>query len=153
MNRWNMRPIAALTVPLAVIALSSGCHRNNMTPMHPTSPAANPFAAFDPERFDAREADWRIGPVIYQVFVDRFVPPAEPVAKAAHFQAPRVFRRDWQSIPQPGSRVPDLGCYSHELEFWGGDLAGVRGKADYLRSLGVDVVYHNPIHAAYTNHQ
>lgn len=134
-------------------AIPLGCQKSTMTPTHPTSQATNAFAAFDPERFDARDADWRVGPIIYQVFVDRFVPPVDPAKQAAFFQPPRSFRSDWNRIPQPGTRVPDLGCSSHELEFWGGDLAGVRSKADYLKSLGVDVVYLNPIHAAFTNHK
>ena len=94
-----------------------------------------------------------MGPVVYQVFVDRFVPPANAAAQAAFFQAPRKFMPDWSSIPAPGSRVEGIGCYSHELEFWGGNLPGVRSKLDYVKGLGVDVIYLNPIHLAYTNHK
>ncbi len=43
--------------------------------------------------------------------------------------------------------------WSHELDFWGGDLLGVTSKLGYLQALGVDVLYLNPIHLAYTNHK
>jgi glycosidase len=43
--------------------------------------------------------------------------------------------------------------WSHELDFWGGDLPGVTSKLGYLQDLGVDVLYLNPIHLAYTNHK
>lgn len=122
-------------------------------PAHPLAHSpAHPLAP-DAARYAAREADWRVGPIVYQVFVDRYVPPASPDQKARFFQPPRTFNRDWSKTPEPGTRVPDLGCYSHELEFWGGDLASLATKADYLRDLGVDALYLNPIHAAYTNHK
>lgn len=113
----------------------------------------DPAYTNDPARFARREADWRNGPIVYQVFVDRYVPPSNPAEKAAFFQPPRTFNPDWTATPAPGTRVPDLGCYSHELEFWGGDLPGVRSKVPHLHTLGVDVLYLNPIHAAYTNHK
>ena len=103
-------------------------------------------------RIAQREEDWRIGPVVYQVFVDRFVEPTNPQAKQAYFQPPRSLR-PWSELPTAKPRVPELGCCMHELEFWGGDLQGVRSKLDYIHSLGVDVVYLNPICAAYTNHK
>ncbi len=107
----------------------------------------------DPAVFASRAADWRIGPVVYQVFVDRFVPPSDPATKARCFVAPRKFNPDWAATPHGGPRVPELGCSAHELEFWGGDLAGVRSKLDYVKALGVDVLYLNPICRAYTNHK
>lgn len=140
-------PDVSVTIALALTLAASpfGCSHQ---PMRTTTPTTDPVS-----KFTAREADWRVGPVIYQVFVDRFVPPADPEKQAAFFTPPRVFNPDWNATPVNGSRVPELGCYSHELEFWGGNLAGVRSKLDYLRALSIDVLYLNPIHAAYTNHK
>ena len=46
------------------------------------------------------------------------------------------------------------GVWSHEIDFWGGDLRSLTSKLDYLTSdLGIDVLYLNPIHLAYTNHK
>jgi cyclomaltodextrinase len=100
----------------------------------------------------ARAADWRIGPVVYQVLVDRFAPSADLDAKRHLYAAPRVLRA-WTDQPQRGTRDDALGLWSHEIDFWGGDLASLEGKLGYLDDLGVDVLYLNPIHAAYTNHK
>ena len=37
--------------------------------------------------------------------------------------------------------------------FFGGNLWGVAEKLDYLKSLGVGVIYLNPIFKAYSNHK
>jgi glycosidase len=100
----------------------------------------------------AREADWRIGPVVYQVLVDRFAPSAALEAKRQLYAAPRILRA-WTEIPARGTRDDSLGLWSHELDFWGGDLASLMGRLDYIDGLGVDVLYLNPIHRAYTNHK
>lgn len=99
-----------------------------------------------------RAADWRIGPVVYQVLVDRFAPPADLDAKRHLYPAPRTLH-GWDEQPVQGTHDEAAGLWSHELAFWGGDLAGLAGRLDYLEGLGVDVVYLNPIHAAWTNHK
>lgn len=115
------------------------------------------FAAFqarasDMSVYETRAADWRIGPVVYHVFVDRFAPPADLDAKRAFFAPPRVLR-SWSDLPKRGHHLADAGLWSHELEFWGGDLASLRSKLDYIKGLQADVLYLNPIHKAYTNHK
>lgn len=37
--------------------------------------------------------------------------------------------------------------------FYGGDLAGVMKKLDYLQGLGVEVIYLNPIFVSPSNHK
>jgi glycosidase len=100
----------------------------------------------------AREADWRVGPVVYQVLVDRFAPSANLEAKRNLYAAPRVLHA-WEDNPKRGTRNDAIGLWSHEIDFWGGDLASLSSKLDYIQSLDVDVLYLNPIHAAYTNHK
>lgn len=107
---------------------------------------------FGPADYAAREADWRNGAVVYQVFVDRFAPSANLEAKRDLYAAPRTLH-DWSETPQRGSFVPEKGLWSHELAFWGGDLRSTQAKLDYIQGLGVDVLYLNPIHLAYTNHK
>ncbi|MGV1005032.1 MAG: alpha-amylase family glycosyl hydrolase [Candidatus Nanopelagicales bacterium] len=109
---------------------------------------------FDEElrgRFSAREQDWRNGAVVYQVLVDRFAPSADLAAKAHLYPAPKRLRA-WEELPEAGEYLPAERLYSHEIDFWGGDLASTRGRLDHLVELGVDVLYLNPIHLAYTNH-
>ncbi len=99
-----------------------------------------------------READWRIGAVVYQVLVDRFVPSLNLDAKAHLYDAPRRLR-DWTQKPTRGKFLQDVKLWSHELDFWGGDLASLMTKLDHVESLGVDALYLNPIHEALTNHK
>ncbi len=76
--------------------------------------------------------DWARGALIYQIFPERFAngdpsldpPDAEP----------------WGSPP-------------HWLKFQGGDLPGLRDRADHLAGLGVDAVYLNPIFRAPSTHK
>ena len=102
--------------------------------------------------FEAREQDWRNGAIVYQVMVDRFVPPANLEAKRALYPAPKTLHR-WSEPAIRGKYLDAMNVWSHELDFWGGDLPGVTSRLDYLQDLGVDVLYLNPIHSAYTNHK
>lgn len=102
--------------------------------------------------YAAREADWRNGAVVYQVLVDRFAPSANLDAKRALYPAPKVLRR-WDEVPTRGTYNPTVKVWSHEIDFWGGDLQSTRGKLGYVAGLGADVLYLNPIHLAWTNHK
>ena len=120
-----------------------------MTPHDPNPHAPHPD---DAAVFATREADWRCGALIYQVLVDRFAPPADLAAKAHLYPAPKRLRA-WQDTPQRGEYVEAARLWSHEIEFWGGDLASAATRLDHVQQLGADVVYLNPIHLAYTNHK
>ena len=102
--------------------------------------------------FEAREQDWRDGAVVYQVYVDRFAPPADLAAKRALYPAPKKLHA-WTDLPTHGHYLPEAKVWSHEIDFWGGDLQSLRGKLDYVQQLGADVLYLNPIDLAYTNHK
>lgn len=102
--------------------------------------------------FEAREKDWRNGAVVYQVMVDRFAPSADLDAKRALYPKPKVLH-PWNKPAQRGKYLPQAHVWSHEIEFWGGDLPSLTAKLGYLQGLGVDVLYLNPIHLAYTNHK
>ena len=57
----------------------------------PRTPAMNYANAHDQAsagRYDAREADWRHGAIVYQVLVDRFAPSADLDAKRHLYPAP-----------------------------------------------------------------
>lgn len=99
-----------------------------------------------------REQDWRQGAVYYQVFVDRFAPSLDLEAKRALYGPPRRLR-EWHEQPARGRYLAQHRVWSHEIDFWGGDLASLQGRLDYIQRLGADVVYLNPIHSAFTNHK
>ena len=99
-----------------------------------------------------RSTDWRNGAVVYQVFVDRFAPSEHLDLKRKLYAAPRSLN-DWSEVPVAGHEVRSIGIWTHELAFWGGDLKSLEGKLDYIKSLGPDALYLNPIQAALTNHK
>ncbi len=103
-------------------------------------------------RFEHREKDWRMGAVVYQVFVDRFAPAKNIDQKKALYQHPKRLRT-WDEIPMPGPLLPEVKYTAHELDYWGGDLNSLKDKLDYIKSLGVDVLYLNPIHQSLSNHK
>lgn len=102
--------------------------------------------------FERREADWRNGAIVYQVLVDRFAPSARLEAKRGLYPSPKVIKR-WDEVPRQGRYLDEQRLWSHEIEFWGGDLPSVMSRLDYIRQLGATVLYLNPIHLAYTNHK
>ena len=102
--------------------------------------------------YEARDRDWRNGAIVYQVLVDRFVPPADIAAKRKLYPPPKVLH-PWSETAQPGVYLTDEKLNSQELDFWGGDLRSLATRLDYIQGLGADVVYLNPIHLAYTNHK
>ena len=92
--------------------------------------------------------DWAKGAVIYQIFVDRFRNgcPDNDVRDGEYlYVAGRPVRRvrDWGQPPEP----LDVN------NFYGGDLQGVLEKLDYLKDLGVEVIYFNPIFVSPSNHK
>ncbi|MCI9148866.1 MAG: glycoside hydrolase family 13 protein [Hungatella sp.] len=91
--------------------------------------------------------DWAKGAVMYQIFVDRFCngDPSNDVEDGEYIYIGRpVYRvKDWNQNPS----AMDVGC------FYGGDLQGVWNKLDYLKGLGVEVIYFNPLFVSPSNHK
>lgn len=99
-----------------------------------------------------RQTDWRNGAVVYQVFVDRFAPSRDLEAKRSLYEPPRRLRA-WSELPKSGVELKEHRIWSHEVDYWGGDLDSLHSKLDYLEGLGVDVVYLNPIFESLSNHK
>lgn len=87
--------------------------------------------------------EWFKGGVMYQVFPDRFY-------KAGDEALSHGVMRKWGE--QPYFRPNGEGKVLNN-DFFGGNLKGVREKLDYLKSLGVTVIYFNPIFRAFSNHR
>ncbi len=90
--------------------------------------------------------DWFKGEVMYQIFPDRFARGGDvPVREDA------IINPDWENgIPQFAKEV---GGHLDNNEFFGGTLYGIADKLDYIASLGVGVIYLNPIFEAFSNHK
>jgi glycosidase len=114
-------------------------------------PAAQRPSA-DAGRYERREADWRNGAIVYQVLVDRFAPSANLDAKRELYAAPKRLRA-WSDLPRRGTYLDSERLWSHELDFWGGDLTSTLARLDHVQRLGAQVLYLNPIALAHTNHK
>ncbi|MBO6128080.1 MAG: glycoside hydrolase family 13 protein [Pseudobutyrivibrio sp.] len=90
---------------------------------------------------------WAKGAVMYQILVDRFYngDKTNDVETNEYYYVGAPVQRvtDWDSIPAN----LDIG------RFYGGDLEGVRQKLHYLKSLGVEVIYFNPLFVSPSNHK
>lgn len=91
--------------------------------------------------------DWAKGAVMYQIFVDRF---------RNGDKSNDVKDREYYYINRQTKKVQDWDKYPEDFDvanFYGGDLAGVWEKLDYLQELGVEVLYFNPLFVSASSHK
>lgn len=90
---------------------------------------------------------WAKGAVMYQILVDRFAngDTTNDVMDGEYYYINGPVHRveDWNRPPQPF----DVN------NFYGGDLEGVSQKLGYLKGLGVEVIYFNPLFVSPSNHK
>lgn len=112
--------------------------------------------------------DWMKNAVIYQIFPDRFFDGAECNNLAQEHARGEVnyeYIRDWYTLPEnpeqeallskedylaTGAHYGD-GEWSNEI--YGGDLQGIIDRIDYLKALGVNVIYLNPVFSSISSHR
>jgi glycosidase/methionine-rich copper-binding protein CopC len=119
---------------------------------------------------------WMQNGVMYQIFPDRFrngengndPRPTDPrydypapagatpqqITAAADAQ---IQLRRWDALPEGFCRAytaPATTCRESPKgrDYFGGDLKGVTEKLDYLRSVGITIIYFNPIFESGSNH-
>lgn len=90
--------------------------------------------------------EWIYGGIIYQIFPDRFNVSEKGVIAVAD----RAVHSDKSVLPV---FLPNENGKVLNNDFFGGNLAGITEKLDYLYSLGVTAIYLNPIFKAYSNHR
>ena len=99
---------------------------------------------------DYRQPEWVKGSVFYQIFPDRFYNgnPDNDVQNGEYEVDghPTVHMENWDDEALPYEK-------GFCLDFYGGDLEGVREKIPYLKELGVNAVYLNPIFLAPSVHK
>lgn len=118
----------------------------------PAGPYANAHDLEMGVDYARRDADWRFGPVVYQVLVDRYAPSGRLEEKRDLYSSPRRLR-EWSERPTRGRYLEEARVWSHEVDFWGGDIESLRSRLDHIDRMGADVVYLNPIPDALTNHK
>ena len=112
--------------------------------------------------------DWMKNAVIYQIFPDRFFDgdstnnTAQLMARGDSYYE---YVNDWYVLPENPEQEELLtkeeylatgAHYGDRIwnnEIYGGDLKGIVQKIDYLKALGVNVIYLNPVFASISSHR
>lgn len=94
--------------------------------------------------------EWFKGGVMYQIFPDRFAKSSMQDISITPDIIGRILRDDWGGEP---SYKPNAQGKVLNNDFFGGNFKGIEEKLPYLKSLGVTVLYFNPIFKAASNHR
>lgn len=110
--------------------------------------------------------DWMKNAVIYQIFPDRFYNgdvTNDTITSDARGTVQYEYMNDWYILPENPEQItlhPDTyptyaykgdGNWSNEI--YGGDLKGITKRIDYLKALGVTVIYLNPVFESISSHR
>lgn len=101
-------------------------------------------------RKDLSTPHWFKESVIYQIFVDRFFNGHEDGQLLTTKKKCYIYKH-WEEVPYY-RQDPETGktvCF----DFFGGNLLGVMKKLPYLKELGINVIYFNPIFEAPSSHK
>ena len=128
--------------------------------------ASEPFPAFQLTVYDPAFVTpaWIQNSVVYQIFPDRFRngdPTNDWCRNGSTTGCPSLYGgptgsnvayTNWNTrICDPRLASPCPNNYG--AQFYGGDLKGVEQKLDYIKSMGFDAIYLNPIFKARSNHR
>ena len=113
-------------------------------------PYAWQITVYDPEFVTP---DRMKGAILYQIFPDRFARDSrfnfDDMVNASPREE-RIYHEDWyEDVDIKGK--PSTGYLA--CDFFGGSLNGIAEKLDYIKSLGVDILYINPIFEARSSHR
>jgi glycosidase len=105
---------------------------------------------------DYKVPDWARDAVYYCIFPDRFRngdPTNDPEPLLQSYQGKAVeFHANWLAKPyRPGSGDGSDSVYNND--FFGGDIAGIIEKLDYIAELGANTLYITPLFQAASNHK
>ena len=113
--------------------------------------------------------DWVIDGVFYQIFPDRFFngnPENDPDFTEAYYEGRNELPASGKTHDEYYHLVEDWNDYGDLkvsryrtdgkpdwFSFYGGDMEGVTKKLPYLKDLGINIIYFNPVHRAKSNHK
>ena len=97
---------------------------------------------------DFTTPDWAKGATMYQIFPDRFH-KAGKVDLTGKLE-PYTVHQDWNE--EVDWRPNKEGVILNN-DFYGGNFRGIAEKMDYIASLGVTILYLNPIGKSFSNHR
>ena len=105
---------------------------------------------------DYHTPDWAKEAIAYQIFPDRFYngDKSNDNARTMARGYQPIQHRSWEELPANHSKTPEKdGDLQDCNDFFGGDLAGITAKLDYLKELGVTAIYVNPMMSGCSNHR
>ena len=82
---------------------------------------------------------WAKGGIMYQIFPDRFARSDKFTPLPA--KNTRTIHENWYDIPDFIYGNPDYKAN----DYFGGNILGIMEKLDYIKALGVNIIYLNPI--------
>ena len=97
---------------------------------------------------DFTTPDWAKGAIIYQIFPDRFCRSGK-VDLTGKLE-PYSIHASWN---EDVDWAPDENGIIQNNDFFGGNFRGITEKMDYIASLGVTILYLNPISKSFSNHR
>ena len=116
---------------------------------------------------DFKTPDWLKNGVMYQIYPDRFFngdTTNDYLQTYSRGNSEYEFVKDWYSLPKDpelklkdgfkypeNANVGDTSVWSNDV--YGGDLKGIEKKVQYLKSLGVTILYLNPIGQSISSHR
>jgi cyclomaltodextrinase len=132
---------------LLILLAATACHAT-----------AKPSAEFVPQ--------WAKSAVWYQIFPDRFRngdssndPTVADIAGADPMEPPKQWRvhpwgSDWYQLQdyEKANGEPELWKHMQRRRY-GGDLQGIIDKLDYLKDLGINAIYLNPVFDSPSHHK
>jgi len=123
------------------------------------------FVAFLNFWLCASSPDWANDAIWYQIFPERFYngdPQNDPTKESLRGTWPWEDQDDWQISPwtadwykmQPWElKNGHKFNYQSQIRRYGGDLAGIISKLDYLQNLGINAIYLNPVFDSPSSHK
>ncbi len=93
---------------------------------------------------------WLDGGIIYQIFPDRFYNSGN---SKKDIPSDRYICNDWYKTPEYKCKADQNDIQFLGNDYYGGDLKGIEQKLPYLKELGVNCIYLNPIFEAHSNHR
>ncbi len=93
----------------------------------------------------AKTPDWFKHSVMYQIFPDRFCRVGNEIIE----KKGAIYHASWSDDPRYFmDSKGEIAAY----DFFGGNIKGIESKLDYLKELGISVIYLNPIFESESNH-
>ncbi|MBO5408338.1 MAG: glycoside hydrolase family 13 protein [Clostridia bacterium] len=91
--------------------------------------------------------DWAKGKIMYQIFPDRFKRSDKVILPTVKNE--RILHENWDDVP---IFLPQQNPYLAN-DYFGGNLKGITEQLDYLKKLGVGIIYLNPVFESGENHR